>query len=170
MTTTQLRPTRRHFRPLSAGTDRGCARRSLALMFTDIVESTPLLVELGDEGWLRVLRWHDAVLRSLFRANRGREVCQAGDGFFAVFDDPSAAIECGLQIQRDLAFGRDARGCDLHVRIGLHWTEVLEERGTYVGRGVHEAERVSRTAGADEVVATLATCDAAGGQFACSEP
>jgi class 3 adenylate cyclase len=139
-------------------------------MFTDIVESTPLLVQLGDEGWLQLLRWHDAVVRSVFRANRGREVCQAGDGFFVVFDDPRAAIECGLQIQRELAAGRGTIGCDLHVRVGVHWAEVLEACGSYVGRGVHEAERVSRTAGADEVVATVGTCDAAGGDFACSEP
>jgi len=139
-------------------------------MFTDIVESTSLLVQLGDDGWLQLLRWHDALLRSAFRANRGREVCQAGDGFFAVFDEPRTAIECGLRIQRELDAGRASLGCDLHVRVGVHWAEVLESRGNFVGRGVHEAERVSRHAGPDEVVATLTTCAAAGGDFAHSDP
>jgi class 3 adenylate cyclase len=170
MTTTQVRPARHHFHARSVHAEPPAARRSLALMFTDIVESTPLLVRLGDDGWMRLLRWHDALVRSLLRANRGREVCQAGDGFFAVFDDPRAAIECGLRIQRDLDAGRTTLGCDLHIRVGIHWAEVLETRGNYVGRGVHEAERISRHAGADEVVATLTTCNAAGGDFAHSEP
>ena len=137
----------------------------LAIMFTDIVNSTTLLVELGDETWLRLLRWHDAVLRSCFRTHDGHEVSQTGDGFFTVFEQPLAALQCALDVQRRLADGRNTDGYGVHVRIGIQWVDVLETPGNYIGHGVHEAARINEIAGADEILVSLAALEAAGGRF-----
>jgi adenylate cyclase len=144
------------------------SRRRLALMFTDVVGSTPLVVELGDEGWLAVLQWHDAVLRSLFSEHEGRVVSHAGDGFFAVFERPLDALLCAVSIQRELAEGRDQHGIALHVRIGIQWVDVLEVNGDCVGRGVHEAARINELAGPDEILAGADAVEAAGGGFGLS--
>jgi class 3 adenylate cyclase len=144
------------------------SRRWLALMFTDIVGSTPLLVELGDEQWLAVLQWHNTVLRSSFSKHDGRVVNHAGDGFFAVFECPLDALNCAVHIQNELAEGRDRNGFGLHVRIGIQWVDVLEVNGDCVGRGVHEAARINELAGPDEILAGADAVDAAGGGFGVS--
>ena len=61
-------------------------RSTLALMFTDIVDSTALIGVIGDQAWEQLLRWHNKTLRSLFAGAGGNEVENTGDGFFASFD------------------------------------------------------------------------------------
>lgn len=139
--------------------ENGGRRRHLALMFTDIVASTSLLLDVGDEEWLQVLRWHDTVVRSCLARGGGREVKQVGDGFFAVFEDAASALGCALDIQRSLADGREQGRPRVHVRIGIHRADVLEAEGDYVGRGVHEAARITELAGADEIVASTHALD-----------
>lgn len=140
-------------------------QRRLAIMFTDIVDSTRLLVELGDQAWLVLLRWHNAVLRSSFETHLGHEVSETGDGFLAVFEHPLSALRCALHIQEELAAGRSTHGYGIHVRIGIQWVDVLETCDNYVGRGVHEAARINEMAGADEILVSVAALEAAGQQF-----
>lgn len=139
-------------------------------MVTDIVESTPLLVELGDDHWLALLRWHDEILRAAFAATGGREINHMGDGFCVVFEHPLAALECAVRIQQRLAAGRRARHIELHVRIGIQWADVLDTGGMCIGRGMHEASRIAGITSADEIVASTSAFRAAGGDFPASEP
>jgi class 3 adenylate cyclase len=139
-------------------------------MVTDIVESTPLLVELGDDDWLAVLRRHDHILRAAFSATGGREINHLGDGFCVVFEYPLAALECALLIQQQLAAGRRTRAIELHVRIGIQWADVLDTGGTCIGRGMHEASRIAGITSADEIVASTTAFHAAGGDLPASPP
>jgi class 3 adenylate cyclase len=68
---------------------RGDAGRALAtVLFTDIVGSTELASELGDERWKQVLATHHGVVRKTLKHFNGREIDTAGDGFFATFARP----------------------------------------------------------------------------------
>ena len=71
------------------------AERVLAtVLFTDIVDSTAKLVELGDRAWRDLLQRHHATVRRQLARFAGREVDTAGDGFLATFDgqhEPSGA-------------------------------------------------------------------------------
>ena len=69
-------------------------------MFTDIVKSTNLTEAIGDDAWLKLVRWHDETLRASFAAHNGEEMDAAGDGFFIGFDSPEIAIACAVAIQR----------------------------------------------------------------------
>jgi class 3 adenylate cyclase len=153
---------------LAVTTEAACARRRLAIMFTDIVDSTTFVVHLGDELWLERLRWHDRVLRAAFRAHGGHEVNQTGDGFFTVFQCPRAALHCAVDIQEQLAAARAQHGFGVHVRIGIQWVDVLETPGNSIGRGVHEAARINEMAATDEILVSRVAFDAAGGSFAGS--
>lgn len=122
------------------------ARSRLTLLFTDIVESTQAIVDLGDEQWRDVLDRYRSYVRHELARHRGREVNTAGDAFFAVFDRPMNAVRCAIAM-RD---GVHALG--LRVRTGLHCGEV-EMRGEQVtGLAVHAAARVMGLAGEDQVV------------------
>jgi class 3 adenylate cyclase len=137
-------PMRHAIRPL---VDRALpARARLTLLFTDIVESTQAIVDLGDERWRDVLDRYRSSMRHLLARHRGREVNTAGDAFFAVFDRPMNAVRCATAMRDGV------RGLGLRVRTGLHCGEV-EMRGEQVtGLAVHAAARVMGLAGEDQVL------------------
>jgi class 3 adenylate cyclase len=116
------------------------------VLFTDIVDSTRRLAEIGDRDWHALLDAHDAVVRSQLARFRGREVNTSGDGFLAMFDGPQRAIRCAMAI-------RDAlQALGIEVRAGLHTGE-CEVRGDDIGGiAVHIGARVSALAGPNEVL------------------
>lgn len=145
-------------------------RVTRAFMFTDIVGSTPLVEALGDEAWGDLLRWHDRCLRAEFSAHRGREVDNAGDGFFVAFSSADDALRCAGAIQRKLREHRRANGFAPQVRIGVHVDDATDDGAGYQGLGVHTAARIGAEAQAGEVLASRATLAAAGDAFDTGEP
>jgi class 3 adenylate cyclase len=147
-------PTLRLVRPVA---DRLLPRRALlTLLFTDIVESTRKAVALGDEAWRDLLsRYRSMVRRELTRAG-GHEVDTAGDGFFATFERPDAALRCAWQLRAG------ANRLGLETRSGLHIGE-CETRGEKVtGIAVHVAARVMSLAAPDEILMSDALHEAIG--------
>ncbi len=124
-------------------------------MFTDIVDSTKLGEALGEAKWAKLLAWHDRTLRELLQEQGGEVIKQTGDGFFAAFDSPAAAVEAAVAVQRAL----DAyEGVAPDVRIGLHAAGAFtKDEGDYGGQGVHAAARIGALAGAGEIVASSDT-------------
>lgn len=139
--------------------DRAPTTRRVAktFMFTDIVKSTNLVELLGDEAWQDLLRWHDETLRSIFSAHRGEEITATGDGFFVGFDSPEAALACAVGIQRNLAEHRRQHGFAPQVRIGLHASGAMQVAKNLIGKGVHEAARISALAEGGEILASKET-------------
>jgi class 3 adenylate cyclase len=139
-------------------------------MFTDIANSTTLVEAIGDDAWNDLSRWHDDALRALFSVHEGEEIDHAGDGFFVVFRDDGAALDCAVAIQRKLADHRRLHGFAPRVRIGLHTTAASQVARGYKGRGVHEAARIAGLAAGGEIKASLRTLENASGRFLASEP
>jgi class 3 adenylate cyclase len=145
-------PVRRWLRPF---VDRALPARSrLSLLFTDIVESTQAIVNLGDEQWRGLLERYRSAIRQELTRCRGREQNTAGDAFFAVFDRPANAVRCAVAIRAAVA------GLGLRVRTGLHVGDV-EMRGEQVsGLAVHAAARIMGEARAGEIVISADLADA----------
>jgi class 3 adenylate cyclase len=121
-------------------------RMLVTVLFTDIVDSTDRLAELGDTGWREfVERHHGAVRRSLARF-RGQEIDTAGDGFFATFDGPARAIRCARSVSDD------TRGLGIEVRTGIHTGECEIIDGKPGGLGVNIGARLSALARPGEVL------------------
>jgi len=131
-------------------------------LFTDIVRSTKLVDAIGDDAWQDLIRWHDQALRALIAEHRGEEIRHQGDGFFVSFADAADAIDAGIAIQRRLAEHRHAQGFAPQVRIGMHTADARRRGLDYAGFGIHEAARIGGVAGADEILASGATLEAAG--------
>ncbi len=117
-------------------------------LFTDIQGSTKLLQELGD-GYTDLLSRHHSVVRAATDAHNGREVDNAGDGFFLAFDEAADAIGTALEIQ--LALRDHPR---LFVRMGIHSGSAKRVGNDYVGLAVHHAARVSAAAHGGQVLVT----------------
>jgi class 3 adenylate cyclase len=136
-------------------------------MFTDIVDSTKLVEALGEEKWKKLLGWHDRKLGELIDAAGGEVIKQTGDGYFAAFQSPSAALDAALSIQRALD---EHEPLAPDVRIGLHTGGAFHRSDEdYAGEGVHMAARIGALAGAGEI---LVSKDSLGGasRFQVSEP
>jgi class 3 adenylate cyclase len=138
-------------------------------VFTDIVDSSRLLETLGDAKWKKLLARHDAILREQIADHGGDVIKHTGDGFFAAFDNPKAAIEAAVGIQRAL----DAEIVAPDVRIGAHTGRAFHtdaERTDYSGEGVHVAARIGAAAKAAEILVSRDTLDGVGTAFRLSEP
>lgn len=127
--------------------------RSLAtILFTDIVGSTQLANEVGDQHWIELLDRHDAITREGVSSVGGRWIKSTGDGALATFTNPSQAIRCALAIGE-----RVGAECGFEIRSGIHTAEVELRDGDVGGIGVHEAARVQAEAGPSEVLVSLTT-------------
>jgi class 3 adenylate cyclase len=145
-------------------------REIQTFVFTDIVDSTRLVELLGDDGWDRLLSWHDRTVRACFTAHRGREIKHEGDGFFIAFPDPRSALDGAIALQRTLDDHRHEHGFAPHVRIGVHAAEATRRGGDFFGRGVHVAARVAAAAAAGQIITSAATAVAAGDGYSASKP
>jgi YVTN family beta-propeller protein len=118
------------------------------LLFTDIVGSTEISVELGDERWRFLQARHHAMIRRELKRSGGHEVDTAGDGFFATFDTPAAGVRCAAAVVSG------ARGLGLDIRAGLHIGEVELAGEKVTGIAVTTAARVKELAGPGQVLVT----------------
>ena len=138
-------------------------------LFTDIVDSTRLLDTLGQDKWKRLLARHNELVREQIAESGGEVVKQTGDGFFASFENPKAAIDAAVGIQRALA----AEIVAPDVRIGAHAGDAFRtdsESNDYGGQAVHVASRIGAAAGAGEILVSAETLDGAGTIYRISAP
>jgi class 3 adenylate cyclase len=125
-----------------------------AFMFTDIVGSTLLQSALGDERWITLLDWHDAMLTSTLEGHGGQIVKHEGDGFFVSFPTGRAALRAACEVQTQLDAHRRSSGFALDVRIGVHQGAAFSREGDWIGLAVTTSARVAASAEAGEVVCT----------------
>jgi class 3 adenylate cyclase len=134
------------------------------VLFTDIVDSTRRLTEMGDTAWRRTLDEHDRLARRAVEQHRGRFVKSTGDGVLATFDGPARAVRCA----RALSDGVKHLG--IATRAGLHTGEI-ELRGEDVGGlAVHVAARVMAEAAPGEVLVSRVLTDLVAGASLSFEP
>jgi eukaryotic-like serine/threonine-protein kinase len=124
---------------------------TVAILFSDIEDSTILTERLGDERWLEVLRDHNNVFRELISDYEGYEVKSQGDGFMLAFPEPCRALEYAIAIQRAFA-ERGGDSDDLRIRMGLHTGEVIAEEGDFFGKNVILAARIAAQANGGEIL------------------
>jgi class 3 adenylate cyclase len=127
-------------------------------VFTDIVDSTKLLEALGEAKWQKLLKWHDGLLREQIEEAGGEVIKQTGDGYFAAFASPAAALDAAIAIQRAL----DEEPIAPDVRIGVHSGKAFHtEDDDYTGQGVHLAARIGALAGGGQILVSTASTEGA---------
>jgi streptogramin lyase len=122
-----------------------------AVLFTDVVDSTRIAAEIGDARWRTLLsRHHDEVRRALRRFD-GELVDTAGDGVFATFPTPAAAIRCACTLTESV------RTFGVEIRAGVHFGETERIEGKLGGIAVHTGARIMSVAGPGETLITAGT-------------
>jgi class 3 adenylate cyclase/alpha-beta hydrolase superfamily lysophospholipase len=127
------------------------------VLFSDIVGSTEQVSARGDAQWRRQLDAHDRLADWLVEKYGGRRVKHTGDGMFALFDGPTRAARCALEMVPALA----ARG--INIRVGVHTGECERRGDEWSGVAVHVGARIGAMAGTGEVLASRTVRDLSAG-------
>jgi class 3 adenylate cyclase/tetratricopeptide (TPR) repeat protein len=120
---------------------------------TDLVASTELNVEVGDERYRELLDEHTDIVRRRLKQFNGSEFAFTGDGFLVMFEDVDDALGFAHAVQADL-HQADADHPDtlLRIRIGMARGDVIESEHTFIGQTVVRAVRICAAAAADQVL------------------
>lgn len=114
------------------------------ILFTDLVGSTSISLEVGDLRAVELLGIHDRIAAAAVARGGGRVVKHTGDGILACFDRVDAALQAGIRIQQELEL--EARKADaaevLAVRIGINPGNPVERSDDVFGVAVAVAARL----------------------------
>ena len=125
----------------------------VAILFSDIEESTALNERVGDRAWVKLIGEHDKLVRKLVKQRSGHVVKSQGDGFMIAFAHAEEAVRCGIDMQD--ALQKDAerkRHNRLRVRIGVHMGRSVRRGDDLFGRNVAMAARVAAEADGGEIL------------------
>ena len=126
-----------------------------AVFFTDIVGSTSITQEHGDEASQVLVNVHNSIVRAAIQAQGGWEVKHTGDGIMAGFSNPPAAVDAGVDIQRGVAhYNTTKPDIPLRLRVGISVGEPIAEDDDLFGATVQMAARLCDGAGTDGIMIT----------------
>ncbi len=126
-----------------------------AIMFTDLVGSTEISTRGGDEVAMKVLAFHDEVVRDALSMTGGREIKHTGDGIFASFSYVSRAVECAQGIQRRFAEAGEAND-GAQVKVGISAGEPVDHHQDLFGAAVNLAARICGHAAPGQILVSSA--------------
>jgi class 3 adenylate cyclase len=133
------------------------ARVLASILYTDMVDSTQRVAEMGDQRWSAVLDQYEEVVRRSLERTGGVLVKALGDGALARFAAPADAIRCAVAI-------RDAtHELGFEVRAGVHAGEIEIRGDDVTGIAVHLGQRVCSAALPGEVWVTRTVVDLVAG-------
>jgi len=136
---------------VNAGTaTRPLGPQTVAIAVTDIVGSTALAAQLGDERWREVLREHDDITHACVEVAGGQVVKHLGDGFLLTFASASSALNALDHVRRGLAASKFQP--PLAIRAGLHAGEPISDDEDLFGLQVNIAARISALAEPGEIL------------------
>lgn len=129
-------------------------RHEAAVAFMDVVDSVGLIE--GDElqAVKRLRALLDRVAAELVAGSGGRVAETRGDGLVLTFPSCDRAIACAVKMHAAAAAEASANPGfkPMKLRVGLHWTELLDDGQALYGGGVNLAARVAALARAGETV------------------
>ncbi|RED52257.1 adenylate/guanylate cyclase domain-containing protein [Aestuariispira insulae] len=139
-------------REAGSGEEEQAVNKFVAVLFTDIVDSTSQQQSKGDEWLMKVVRAHNEIVRECLRFHNGREIKHTGDGIMASFPGVAESVESALAMQKGFARFRAAMPeLSFGVRAGISAGEPIHEDGDIFGTPVNMAARVLNHAGDGEI-------------------
>ena len=136
---------------------RSGSRALAAVLFTDIVDSSAVASRVGDARWKELIARHHAIVRRELKRYGGKELDTAGDGFFASFTEPAAAIRCACAVSEAV------RELGIEIRAGVHFGECEQVGEKLGGIAVVVGARVMSLGGGGDVLVTASTSDLVAG-------
>ncbi len=133
-------------------TQEGFKRKLTAILSADAVGYSRLMRD-DEDSTIHTLTDYRSAMTNLIQKFRGRVVDAVGDNLLAEFTSVKDAVNCAVEIQRELA-ERNAELPEerkMEFRIGINLGDVVEEEGRIYGDGVNIAARIEGLAEAGGV-------------------
>jgi len=136
-------------------------RRLSAILSAD-VEGYSRLMRDDEEATVRTITTHRNAMTHIIQQYRGRVVDSPGDNILAEFSSVVDAVNCGVEIQRELAERNEElpENRRMQFRIGINLGDVLEEGDRIYGDGVNIAARMESLAEAGGICISGTVYDA----------
>jgi len=132
----------------------------LSVLFTDLINSSAIYTEGGDEEAISKVMDHFEVLRQIIREERGAVVKTIGDAIMAVFRKPDGAVRAYRRAQKYFSSSENTE-VQIKLKGGLHcgncYAVTLNNRIDYFGNTVNFAARLVEEARSDELVISDST-------------
>jgi adenylate cyclase len=126
----------------------GQRRKLEAILSADVADYSRLMQD-DDAATVETLTKYRAIFRDFVNRHEGRIVDSPGDNILAEFDSPVEAVQCAVEIQRELG-RRNLQLADhrqMQFRIGINLGDILSrDDGTIYGDGVNVAARLESLA------------------------
>ncbi len=142
----------------------------LAILFSDIVNSTYATEKLGEQTYSKLRHIHDELFKKIMcRDKAGIIIKEIGDSFLCVFAEPSTAVLRSIEFQRAINSNKEhltILNYTLTVRIGIHVGQVAVENSLVLdifGRHVNRAARIESLAGGGQIFSSLSVWENAVG-------
>ncbi|MHC4791720.1 MAG: tetratricopeptide repeat protein [Planctomycetota bacterium] len=136
-------------------------KRKLTAILSADVEGYSRLMGLDEESTIRTLTNYRSAMTTLIQQHRGRVVDTPGDNVLAEFASVVDAVNCAVEIQRELA-ERNAQLPEerkMLFRIGVNLGDVVEEEDRIYGDGVNITARLESLAEAGGICISGTTYD-----------
>jgi adenylate cyclase len=123
-------------------------KRKLTAILSADVEGYSRLMQKDEVGTIQTLNTYKEVMANLIRNHHGRVVDAPGDNVLAEFASVVDAVECGVEIQKELRVRNDRLPVHrkMEFRIGINLGDVVEEEDKIFGDGVNIAARMQSLA------------------------
>lgn len=116
---------------------------TLTLLFVDIVDSSRLYSERGDEKAQAIILGGVDILKDVVAQYYGTVIKTIGDEVMATFEDPAGAVKAALFMVSILkATPLSDEGDTVNVKVGLHTGSVILKDGDVFGNTVNTAARI----------------------------
>jgi adenylate cyclase len=142
--------------------------RKLTTILCADVEGYSRLMDRDEVGTLETLKRHRDAFAALIGRHRGRVVNTWGDGLIADFPSVVEAVQCAIEVQRELRARNDDLLSDrrLEFRIGINLGDVMVEGDDLYGEGVNVAARLQGLAEPGGIVISGTVHDQVRGKLA----
>ena len=122
-------------------------RKLAAILAADAVGYSRMMAA-DEEGTMKILSAHRAVIDGIIEFHEGRIVNTAGDSVLAEFASPTQAVRCAVEIQDALKTRNDSlpEARRMQFRIGVNLGDVMIKGEDLLGDGVNVAARLQSIA------------------------
>lgn len=141
-------------------------RKLAAILAADAVGYSRAMAA-DEEGTVKILAAHRAVIDGIIQFHEGRIVNTAGDSVLAEFASPTQAVRCAVEVQDALKTRNDSLPEDrrMQFRIGVNLGDVMVKGDDLLGDGVNIAARLESIAEPGNIYVSSSVYDQIAGKL-----
>ena len=141
-------------------------RKLVAILAADAVSYSRMMAA-DEEGTMKILSAHRAVIDGIIQFHEGRIINTAGDSVLAEFASPTEAVRCAVEVQDALKTRNDSLPEDrrLQFRIGVNLGDVMVKGDDLLGDGVNVAARLEGIAEPGNIYVSSSVYDQIAGKL-----